>query len=138
MAGISLEERVVVLERYVSELATREDVRALGGQILQLGTEMHAGFSAIREEIRTGDAETRRVLREEIRAGDEETRRVLREEIRTGDEETRRILTEQIVAGDEETRRILMELIVAGDEESRHLMHILYDDVIERIGRLRG
>ena len=40
------------------------------------------------------------MLREEIRAGDEETRRVLREEIRAGDEETRRfmrILHEEVI-----------------------------------------
>jgi hypothetical protein len=40
------------------------------------------------------------VLREEIRAGDEETRRVLREEIRGGNEETRqfmRVLHEDVI-----------------------------------------
>ena len=68
----------------MSELATRDDVRALGEQILHLGTEMRAGFSAIREEMRAGDEETRRSLREEIRAGDEETRRILGEQIRAG------------------------------------------------------
>jgi U3 small nucleolar RNA-associated protein 14 len=108
MAGITLAERVSTLERQVSDLATRDDVKALGEQILHLGTEMRAGFSAIREEIRAGDEETRRVLREEIRAGDEET------------------------------RRLLGEQILAGDEESRNFMRILYEDVIDRLGKLRG
>lgn len=123
MTGMSLETRVSVLERQVNELATRDDVRALAEQILQLGLEMREGFSALREEIRAGDEETRRVLREEIRAGDEETRRVLREEIR---------------AGDEETRRGLEVVIGGGDEETRRYMRVLYEDVIERISRLSG
>ncbi len=93
MAGLSLESRVEVLERQVSELATRADLKVLSDQILQLGTEMRVGFSALREEIRTGDEETRRVLREEIRAG---------------------------------------------DEESRRFMRMLYEDVIDRLGKLRG
>jgi hypothetical protein len=108
MAGITVEERLAVVEQHVSELATRGDVKAIADQILQLGAGMRDGFSALREEIRAGDEETRRVLREEIRAGDEETRRVLREEIR------------------------------AGDEESRSYMRVLYEDVVDRLGRLRG
>jgi hypothetical protein len=108
MAGTSLEERVSRLEQQVSELATRDDVRALGEQILHLGAEMRDGFFAIREEIRAGDEETRQCLREEIRAGDEETRRVLGEQIR------------------------------AGDEESRRFMRVLYEDVIDRLCKLRG
>lgn len=78
MAGFTLEKRVEILERHVSELATRDDVRAIADQILNLGAEMRVGFSALREEIRAGDEETRRVLREEIGAGDEETRRYMR------------------------------------------------------------
>ena len=108
MAGQSLEKRVEILERQVNELATRGDVAAVAEQIVHLGTEMRTGFSAIREEIRAGDEETRRVLRDEIRAGDEETRRVLREEVR------------------------------AGDEGSRQFMRMLYEDVIDRLGKLRG
>ena len=72
---------------------------------------MRDGFSAIRQEIQTGDDGVQRGLGEEIRAGDEETRRVLREEIRAGDEETRRVMREEIRAGDEETRRVLREEI---------------------------
>ena len=63
MAGATLEERVAMLERHVSELATRDDVRAVADQILHLGTEMRAGFSAIREEIRAGDEESRNFMR---------------------------------------------------------------------------
>ncbi len=108
MTGISLEERVSRLERQVTELATRDDVRALGDQILHLGAEMRAGFSAIREEIRAGD------------------------------EETRRVLSEKIHAGDEETRQLLTEKIDAGDDESRQFMRMLYEDVIDRLAKLRG
>ncbi len=78
MARLTLERRVEILERQVGELATRDDLKILSDQILQLGTEMHVGFSVLREEIRAGDGETRRVLREEIRAGDEESRRFMR------------------------------------------------------------
>jgi hypothetical protein len=123
MAGATLEERLSIVERHVSELATRDDVRALADQILHLGTQMHVGFSALREEIHAGDEETRHVLREEIHSGDEETRRVVREEIRAGDEETRRVLGEEIRAGDEENRRF---------------MRILHEDVVDRLGRLGG
>ncbi len=48
---------------------------ALAAQILQLGTEIRAGFSALREEIRTTNEETLRVFREEMRGVNEETRR---------------------------------------------------------------
>jgi hypothetical protein len=75
----SLEERVTLLE----QLPARVDGLAL--QIVQLREEMHAEFSAIRTEsqagfsaIRTESGETRRSLREEIRTGDEETRRQMR------------------------------------------------------------
>ena len=40
-----------------------ERVGGLASQIVQLRTEMHDEFSAVREEIRLGDAETRRYLR---------------------------------------------------------------------------
>jgi hypothetical protein len=78
MPNPTLEKRVDLLERRVNELATRQDLKVLSDQILQLGTEMRIGFSALREEIRAGDEETRRVLRAEIRAGDEESRRYMR------------------------------------------------------------
>ena len=105
----TLETRVIRLETAVEEQVTVHDLNAvqavLSAQILQLGNEMRGGFSAIKEEIRTGDEQTRQVLREEIRAGDEQTRQVLREEIRTGDEQTRQVLREEIRTGDEEIRR---------------------------------
>jgi hypothetical protein len=108
MAGITVEERLSRVEQQVTELATRDDMQALSDQILHLGAKMQVGFSALREEIRAGDEETRRVLREEIRAGDEETRRVLREEIH------------------------------GGDEESRRYMRILHEDIVDRLGRFKG
>ena len=97
----SLETRVEMLEEQMTALAgLPAQVAELASQVSQLRVEMHAGFSAIRDEIGAGDDETMRQLREEIRAGDEETRRVLREEIRAGDEETRtqmRILHEDVI-----------------------------------------
>ena len=85
----TLENRVEKLETQMLELRELPALVAeVGVQILQLRTEMRAEFSAIRQEIRTGDEETRRSLREEMRAGDE----TLREEMRAGDEETRRLM----------------------------------------------
>jgi len=60
---MTLEKRLADVEQRVSELATRDDVRAVGDQILHLGTEMRVGFSALREEIRAGDEESRRFMR---------------------------------------------------------------------------
>ena len=71
-----LEDRVTRLE----ELPARMD--AMSTQISQLREEMHREFSNVRDEIRAGDEETRRVLREEIRSGNGETRRALRAELR--------------------------------------------------------
>jgi predicted phage gp36 major capsid-like protein len=73
-----VEQRVTLLE----ELPGRVDALAL--QVSQLRDEMHTEFSAVRNEIRAGDEETRRVLRDEIRAGDERVMgqaRVLHEDI---------------------------------------------------------
>jgi hypothetical protein len=108
MTGMTLEERVSRLERQVRELATRDDMRAVAEQVLHLGIEMRSGFSAIREEIRAGD------------------------------EETRRLLGEQIRVGDEETRRLLGKMMQTGDEESRRFMRMLHEDVIDRLGKLHG
>jgi hypothetical protein len=172
MAEETLENRLSAVESRVREQVTIRDLEAvqaaLGAQILQLGTEMRAGFSTLRDEIRAGDEETRRVLRGEIRAGDEETRRVLRGEIRAGDEETRRVLRGEIRAGDEETRRVLrgeiragdeetrrsvtddlhafveqrtqeiLALVAAGDGETRRYMRVLYEDLVDRIEKTRG
>ena len=55
-----------------------ERMTALASQIVQLRTEMRDESSAIRQEVRAGDEETRRVLRAEMRAGDEETRTLMR------------------------------------------------------------
>jgi len=63
MAGMTLEKRLADVEQRVSELATRDDVRAVADQILHLGAEMRVGFSALREEIRAGDEESRRFMR---------------------------------------------------------------------------
>jgi hypothetical protein len=68
----SLNDRVQILEETVKEpavLPTR--VEALELQIEQLREEMRGEFSAVRQEIRDGDEETRRymrVLHEEVLA----------------------------------------------------------------------
>jgi predicted phage gp36 major capsid-like protein len=74
----SLEERVTRLE----ELPAGVDALTL--EVSQLRDEMRVEFSAVRDEIRGGDKETRRVLRDEIRAGDArvmEQARVLHEDV---------------------------------------------------------
>ncbi len=81
----SLEKRVEKLEDAMTGFAgLPPQVAELASRVSQLGGEMRVGFSAIRDEIRAGDEETRRQLREEIRIGDEETRtqmRILHEDV---------------------------------------------------------
>jgi hypothetical protein len=70
MATQTLATRVDSLEQRVSrleELPARVDALTL--QVSQLRDEMRVEFSAVRDEIRTGDEETRRVLRDDIRTG---------------------------------------------------------------------
>ncbi len=137
------EQRVTAIE----ELPARMD--RLESQIVQLRAEMRDGFTAIRQEIQTGDEGVQRSLREEIRAGNEETCRSLREEIRAGVEETRRVLREEIRAGDEETRRVLREEMRTGHvmivttltelvEDSRRQTHVLFEELVSRIATLQG
>jgi len=105
--------RVDNLERRVTDLETLPDrIPAIESQIVQLRTEMRGEFSAVREEIRTGD----RVLGERI----DETTRVLGERL----DETTRVLQRL-----EETTRVLGERI---DENGRH-MRVLHEDVIGRL-----
>ena len=59
----SLEQRVSHLEA----LPARVDALTLG--ISQLRDEMRVEFSAVRDEIRAGDENTRRAFRDEIRVG---------------------------------------------------------------------
>ena len=122
------EQRVTAIE----ELPARMD--RLESQIVQLRAEMRDGFSAIRQEIQTGDEGVQRSLREEIRAGDEETRRVLREEIRAGDEETRRILREEMRTGHVMIVTTLTEQI----EEARRQTRVLFEELVLRIATLQG
>ena len=63
----TIENRVDHLERRVTALETLPDrMTAVESQIVQLRAEMRGEFSAVREEIRAGDEETRRVLGERI------------------------------------------------------------------------
>jgi len=109
----TIESRADNLERRVTDLETLPDrIPAIESQIVQLRTEMRGEFSAVREEIRTGD----RVLGERI----DETTRVLGERL----DETTRVLQRL-----EETTRVLGERI---DENGRH-MRVLHEDVIGRL-----
>ena len=77
----TIENRVDQLELRVTELEKLpERLTAVESQIVQLRTEMRDEFSAVRQEIRAGDEETRRVLGERI---DETNRhmRVLHEDV---------------------------------------------------------
>ncbi len=75
MLDAELSERVTILEQKVEELAALPArVGLLEEQIVQLRTEMHDEFSAVRSDMGVMKAE----LRAEIRAGDEETRRYMR------------------------------------------------------------
>jgi hypothetical protein len=82
MAPQSIETRVEGLEQRVTRLEglpVRMD--RLESQIVQLRTEMHDEFSAVRTEIRSIDKDVRdgfSAVRVEIRAGDEETRHYMR------------------------------------------------------------
>jgi predicted phage gp36 major capsid-like protein len=69
-----LEQRVSRLE----ELPARVDALTL--QVSQLRDEMRVEFSAVRDETRAGDEETRRTLCDEIRAEGSS----IREEVRLG------------------------------------------------------
>ena len=63
----TIASRVDDLERRMTDLETFPDrITAVESQIVQLRTEMRSEFSAVREEIRSGDEETRRVLGERI------------------------------------------------------------------------
>jgi hypothetical protein len=66
MAEETLENRLATLEQTVEQQATVRDLEALqaalSSQILQLGSEMRAEFSALRGEIRAGNEETRGLI----------------------------------------------------------------------------
>jgi predicted phage gp36 major capsid-like protein len=77
----TIENRVDHLERRMTDMETLPDrITAIESQIVQLRAEMRVEFSTVRQEIRTGDEETRRVLGERI---DENGRhmRVLHEDV---------------------------------------------------------
>ena len=123
----TIENRVDQLERRVTELErSPERITAVESQIVQLRTEMRGEFSAVREEIRSGDEQTRRVLGERI---DETTRVVQRID------ETTRVLgersdeTHRMVQRIDETTRVLAERL---EENGRH-MRVLHEEVIGRI-----
>ena len=107
----TIESRVDRLERRVTDLETLLDrITAIESQIVQLRAEMRGEFSAVREEIRSGDEETRRVLGGRI-------------------DETARVLGQRI----DETAHVLGERI---DENGRH-MRVLHEEVIGRLATIQ-
>lgn len=100
----SLEQRVTRLE----ELPVRMD--RLESQIVQLRTEMHDEFSAVRREMAT-----RMEVREEFAA--------VRREM--GELTTRREIRVEFAAVRQEIRN--------GDEETRHYMRMLFEEYIGRM-----
>jgi len=64
----SLDKRVDLVEKKMGALETLPD----------RVTRVELQLVHLRDEIRSGDEETRRVLRDEIRSGDDETRRYMR------------------------------------------------------------
>ena len=64
MTEPTLADRVTILEQKVEGLAARPaHIASVELQIVQLRDEMRLGFSAVRQEIREGDEETRRYMR---------------------------------------------------------------------------
>jgi len=129
-----LARRVEILELKMETLeALPARVAAVELQIVQLRTEMHGEFAAVRAEMRG--------MREELlgvtRTVNEETRSDLRGEIQVGDEETRSRLRAEIQASEEATRSYLTAEIQAGDEETRRLMRVLHEDVIARLALIQ-
>ena len=91
MARPTLTERVEILEQRAGVLETlpaRMDAVEL--QIVQLRTEMRAGFSDVRQEMGARGASLREDMIKEIRNSNEALRTELTTAIRSGDEETRR------------------------------------------------
>ena len=69
MAAKGLELRVAGIEKRLTRLEGQTGLRGLRSQILQLGTQMAAGFSAMERKIDEGDEQTRsqmRVLHEDV------------------------------------------------------------------------
>ena len=85
MTQKSLERRIEMLERRVDILEQLpERVRAVELQLVQLRDEFRGEFSALRDEIRAGDEETRRALRDEMRelfADNQRQMRILHEDV---------------------------------------------------------
>ena len=107
--------RIQILERKVEGLELLPvRMTALESQVLQLGDDMRAEFSAMRQEITAAVDDVRTV----IRTGDQETRREMQS------------LHYDVVAR-------LESRISSGDEETRRYMRVLHEDVIERIAQIQ-
>ena len=115
-----LEKRVDILERTVgglSELPAR--VEAVEGQILQLRTEMHGEFSAIRTEAGA--------FKEDVYAFRGEMYAFRQEMYAFKDDMT---------AFKQEVRDEFVQVraeIMAGDEETRVQMRVLHEDTLSRV-----
>lgn len=107
--------RIQILERKVEGLELLPvRMTALESQVLQLGDDMRAEFSAMRQEITAAVDDVRTV-------------------IRTGDQETRR----EMLSLHYDVVALLESRISSGDEETRRYMRVLHEDVIERIAQIQ-
>jgi hypothetical protein len=79
MPDPDLIQRIEILEQEVAGLELLPAcMTAVESQILQLDSDMRAGFSAIRQEMASAISQLKERLGERIRSGDEETRRYMR------------------------------------------------------------
>jgi len=140
MAGKTMEERVTDLEKLAETLAPlpaqvaglTERMAAVELQNVQLRSEMHAGFSAIRGEMADMKAE----LRDDIAAQGRDTAErllELRSELRL---DLRTELRTELATGMRTLREDLVDRIVTGDEETRRQMRVLHEELIDRLARL--
>ena len=108
-------QRIEILEQEVEGLEVLPArMTVLESQILQLGDNMRAEFSAIRQEMVASVG----ALRTELRA-----------EMYT--------LHQDVIAKISQLEKKLSERISSGDEETRRYMRVLHEDVIERISRIQ-
>lgn len=125
-----LEQRVTVLE----ELPARVDALTL--QVSQLREEMHAEFSATKQEFREALGAGLGDLHEEIQ---EDMQRLHGEMLALHEDANNRarILHEGVIERLDLVQVELRAEIRAGDEESRHHARILHEDVITRLGLIQ-
>lgn len=127
----SLRERVTILEQKVEGLESLPArMTAVEWQIVQLRNDMHAGFSALREELGGEILGATGSVRDELHAEISSVRDELRAEINSVRDDLRAEISS--------VREELRAEIRAGDAETRRYMRVLHEDVIGRIAALQN